>query len=169
MSIEAAGRPVKQPPLELDARRRLNRLDNTDGAGGQLAPGAALRYPDPASRAAPMKITMILNDASYGSERTFNALRLADTLLTLDEEVELTVCLLGDAVWCAKQGQTTPDGYYNLGRMLRPVLRRGLVLVCETCMAARGLLAQDLLEGCRQARLGEVGLMVLDADKVLTF
>jgi uncharacterized protein involved in oxidation of intracellular sulfur len=116
-----------------------------------------------------MNITIILNDAPYGSERTFNALRLADTLLTLDEDVTLTVCLLGDAVWCAKQGQQTPDGYYNIGRLLRPVLRRGLVLVCETCMAARGLQAQDLLEGCRQARLGEVGMMVLDADKVLTF
>jgi uncharacterized protein involved in oxidation of intracellular sulfur len=116
-----------------------------------------------------MNMTMILNDAPYGNERTFNALRLADTLLTLDEDVTLTVCLLGDAVWCANRGQQTPDGYYNIGRLLRPVLRRGLVLVCETCMAARGLQVQDLVEGCRQAKLGEVGTMVLDADKVLTF
>ena len=116
-----------------------------------------------------MKITMLLNDAPYGSERLFNALRLADTLLTIEDEVEITLCLLGDAVWCAKQGQQTPDGYYNVGRMLRPILRRGLVLVCETCMAARGLHSQDLIEGCRQAKLGEVGLMVLDADNVLTY
>ncbi|MEW5984738.1 MAG: DsrE family protein [Acidobacteriota bacterium] len=116
-----------------------------------------------------MKITMMLNDAPYGSERTFNALRLADTLLTLEEDLELTVCLLGDAVWCAKQEQQTPDGYYNVGRMLKPVLRRGLVLVCETCMAARGLRADELLEGCRAARLGETGMQVLDADKVMTF
>jgi len=116
-----------------------------------------------------MKVTMIVNDAPYGSERVFNALRLADTLLTLEDDLEMTLCLLGDAVWCAKEGQQTPNGYYNLGRMLRPVLRRGLVLVCETCMAARGLQPTELIEGCRQARLGEVGMMVLDADKVLTF
>ena len=116
-----------------------------------------------------MKITIILNDPPYGSERLFNALRLADTLLTLEDGVELTVCLLGDAVWCAKQGQQTPNGYYNVGRMLLPILRRGLVLVCETCMAARGLQNQDLIEGCKQARLGEVGMTVLDAEKVLTF
>ena len=116
-----------------------------------------------------MTITIILNDAPYGSERVFNALRLADTLLTLEDAVELTLCLLGDAVWCAKEGHQTPDGYYNVGRMMKPVLRRGLVLVCETCMAARGLHQQDLIGGCRQARLGEVGTMVLDADKVLTF
>jgi uncharacterized protein involved in oxidation of intracellular sulfur len=112
---------------------------------------------------------MILNDAPYGSERTYTALRLADAMLTLDEQLDLTVCLLGDAVLCAKQGQQTPEGFYNIGRMLRPVLRRGLVLVCETCMTARGLRPQDLIEGCRQARLGEVGMLVLDADKVLTF
>jgi uncharacterized protein involved in oxidation of intracellular sulfur len=116
-----------------------------------------------------MKITMLINDAPYGSERTFNALRLADVLLTLEDDLELTVCLLGDAVWCAKQGQQTPDGFYNVGRMLKPVLRRGLVLVCETCMAARGLKAEDLMEGCRPARLGEAGMQVLDADKVITF
>lgn len=115
-----------------------------------------------------MKITIILNDAPYGSERVFNALRLADTLVTLDQEVEITLCLIGDAVWCAKHGQQTPDGYYNVARMLKPILRRGLILVCETCMAARGLRQTELVDGCRQARLGEVGMMVLDADKVLT-
>jgi uncharacterized protein involved in oxidation of intracellular sulfur len=116
-----------------------------------------------------MGMTIILNDAPYGNERAYTALRLADAMLTLDEHLGLTVCLLGDAVWCAKQGQQTPEGFYNIGRMLRPVLRRGLVLVCETCMAARGLQGQDLIEGCRQARLGEVGMMVLEAEKVLTF
>lgn len=116
-----------------------------------------------------MKITMLINDAPYGSDRTFNALRLADTMLTLEEDLELTVCLLGDAVWCAKQGQQTPDGYYNVSRMLKPVVRRGLVLVCETCMAARGLTAEELMEGCRASRLGETGMVVLDADKVITF
>lgn len=127
------------------------------------------RYPVGASGVVAMKITMILNDAPYGSERTFNALRLADTLLTLEEDLDLTVCLLGDAVWCAKTGQQTPDGYYSVGSMLKPVLRRGLVLVCETCMAARGLKTDDLLDGCRPSRLGETAMLVLDSDRVLTF
>lgn len=116
-----------------------------------------------------MKITIILNDAPYGSERTYNALRLADVLLTIEEELDLTVFLLGDAVWCAKQGQQTPDGYYNVARMLRPILRRGLVLVCETCLAVRGVAHGDLMPGCKPAKLGELGLLVLDADRVLTF
>ena len=57
----------------------------------------------------------------------------------------------------------------NVGRMLAPILRRGMVLCCETCMAARGLTPAELVEGCRSARLGELGTLTLDADKVLTF
>lgn len=116
-----------------------------------------------------MKVTLILNDAPYGSERVFNALRLADTLIRLEEDLDLTVFLLGDSVWSARAGQKTPDGYYNVEKMLIPVIRKGLVLVCETCMTARGLRPEDLIGGCRQAKLGELGMLVLDSDRVLTF
>ncbi len=116
-----------------------------------------------------MQILIVVNDAPYGSERTYNALRLAGTLLTLEADLELTLFLLGDAVACAKTGQATPQGYYNVERMLTPILRRGLVLACETCLAARGLKLEELVAGCRQAKLGELANLVLDADKVLTF
>ncbi len=116
-----------------------------------------------------MRVLIIANDAPYGSERTYNALRLAGVLLQVESDIELTVFLIGDAVACAKAGQTTPQGYYNVQRMLIPIQRKGLVLACETCLAARGLEAKDLVEGCRPAKLGELGTLVLDADKVLTF
>jgi len=116
-----------------------------------------------------MRLLIIANDAPYGSERTYNALRLAGALLTSEPDLELTLFLLGDAVACAKGGQSTPQGYYNVERMLIPILRKGLVLACETCLAARGLEPKDLSEKCRPAKLGELGALVLDADKVLTF
>ncbi len=116
-----------------------------------------------------MRVLMIVNDAPYGSERTYNALRLAAVLLQVEPETELTLFLVGDAVACAKTGQTTPQGYYNVARMLIPIQRKGLVLACETCLAARGLEAKDLVEGCRSAKLGELATLVLDSDKVLTF
>ena len=116
-----------------------------------------------------MRVLIIANDAPYGSERTYNALRLAGVLLTVEPDLELTVFLLGDAVACGKAGQSTPQGYYNVERMLLPLQRKGLVLACETCLAARGLKAEDLAAGCRPAKLGELGTLVLEADKVLTF
>jgi uncharacterized protein involved in oxidation of intracellular sulfur len=116
-----------------------------------------------------MKVLLVLNDAPYGSERVYNALRLADVMLKLDDELELSVFLLGDSVLCAKKGQSTPSGYYNVERMLAPIVRRGLLLACETCADARGLPDADLVPGCRRAKLGELGNLVLDCDKVLNF
>ncbi len=116
-----------------------------------------------------MRVLLIANDAPYGSERTYNALRLAGVLLQVEPETELTLFLLGDAVACAKAGQTTPQGYYNVGRMLIPIQRKGFVLACETCLAARGIKPEELVEGARAAKLGELATLLLDADKVLTF
>jgi uncharacterized protein involved in oxidation of intracellular sulfur len=116
-----------------------------------------------------MKVLIVINDAPYGSERPFNALRLADVLLKLETDLELTVFLFGDGVACAKRGQQTPQGYYSIERMLHPIVARGLLLACETCMAARGLKEEELIEGCHGARLGELGTATLEADKVLTF
>jgi uncharacterized protein involved in oxidation of intracellular sulfur len=116
-----------------------------------------------------VRLLLVVNDAPYGSERTYNALRLAGTLMQVEPELELTVFLLGDATACARVGQTTPQGYYNVERMLLPVVRKGLVLACETCLAARGIRAQDLAEGCRPAKLGELATLVLEADKVVNF
>ena len=76
-----------------------------------------------------MKILIILNDPPYGAERSYNGLRLAGSLLRLQPDLDLSVFLMGDAVFCAKAGQETPTGYYNLERMLKPILRSGRVLL----------------------------------------
>ena len=116
-----------------------------------------------------MRLLLVVNDAPYGNERTYNALRLAGTLLTVEPELDLMVFLLGDADACARGGQSTPQGYYNVERMLLPVVRKGLVLACETCLAARGIRDTDLAQGCRVAKLGELANLVLEADKVINF
>jgi len=76
-----------------------------------------------------MKILVILNDPPYGTERSYNGLRLAGSLLRLQPDLDLSVFLMGDAVFSAKAGQETPTGYYNLERMLKPILRSGKVLL----------------------------------------
>lgn len=70
------------------------------------------------------KFLFIVNDAPYGSEHPYNALRLAYNLLKRDG-AEVSVFLVGDGVLCARQGQKTPDGYYNLERMIKAVIKRG--------------------------------------------
>ncbi len=116
-----------------------------------------------------MNVLVILNDAPYGLERTFQGLRMADAMLKLEEELELTVYLSNDAVQCAKRGQVTPDGYYNVERMLKPIIRRGSVIACRTCLDARGLRPEDLIEGVRVVTLGEAAQLALEADKTLVY
>src|SRR3989338_1131857 len=104
-----------------------------------------------------MHILMILNDPPYGTERTYNGLRLALNLLHKAEGVSVTVFLMADAAAAAKRGQQTPNGYYNLERMLRGILaRQGQVLLCSSCMDARGIRDEDIVEGTRRSRLDEL-------------
>ena len=68
----------------------------------------------------------IINDAPYGSERPYNALRLANNLCKR-ERVEVHVFLTGDGVLCARKGQKTPEGYYNIERMIKFLASKGKV------------------------------------------
>jgi uncharacterized protein involved in oxidation of intracellular sulfur len=113
-------------------------------------------------------VLVIVNDQPYGSERPYNALRLAGAL-SKREGVEVRVFLLGDAVACAVAGQQLPDGHYHLDRMLKPLLRRGQVGLCGTCMDARGLREDQMVDGARRSTLEELTDWILWADKTLVF
>ncbi len=76
----------------------------------------------------------ILNDGPYGTERSYNGLRVAGSVAKRDGEV-VKIFLIGDAAGCAHSGQKVPKGYYNVEVMLRSVIRHGgLVGVCGSCM-----------------------------------
>jgi uncharacterized protein involved in oxidation of intracellular sulfur len=76
----------------------------------------------------PQNVLFILNDGPYGNERSYNALRLALNLVKRAEAM-VRIFLIGDGVACARRGQKTPDGYYNIERMLASLARRGEVAV----------------------------------------
>lgn len=116
-----------------------------------------------------MNILIILNDPPYGTERCYNGLRLAKTLLSKDTSLELTVFLMADAVICAKRGQNPPKGYYNVELMLKPVIRQGRVLLCGNCMDARGLTEEEVTDGVSRSTMDELAEATLAADKVLVF
>ena len=113
-----------------------------------------------------MNTLFILNEAPYGSERSYNALRLARALGRKEGET-VRVFLMGDAVACARAGQKVPAGYYNAGDMVRMV--GGEVALCGTCMDARGLGEDQLVEGARRSTLQQLADWTAAADKVLVF
>ena len=116
-----------------------------------------------------MKTLFILNDAPYGSERSYNGLRLAGALSKAEGE-EVKLFLLGDAASCAKRGQKVAEGFYNIQIMLGRVVRnKAEVGVCGTCMDARGIADAELVEGSRRSTLAELTAWTQWADKVIVF
>lgn len=116
-----------------------------------------------------MKNLFILNDAPYGSERSYNALRLAGSMCRTEGE-EVKVFLIGDASSCAKSGQKVPEGFYNLQLMVGKVVRSGSAVgVCGTCMDARGITDAELIDGTRRSTLAELAAWMQWAEKVLVF
>lgn len=116
-------------------------------------------------------VTMILQSPPYGDERIWNALRLAKALITATIGMKINIFLLGDAVAAAKKGQKPPEGYYNLETMLRDLIAQGVTVVaCRTCINARGLKAEELVEGARVGTtVGALAQWVKESPKVLTF
>jgi uncharacterized protein involved in oxidation of intracellular sulfur len=116
-----------------------------------------------------MKTLFVLNDPPYGTERSYNALRLA-TALARREGEDVRIFLFGDAASCAKAGQSVPQGYYSLERMIRAaVLKNASVGVCGTCMDARGLEEEELVEGATRSTLEERAAWTQWSERVLVF
>jgi len=117
-----------------------------------------------------VNILILINDAPYGTEKAYNAMRLAMTLQKDHPSVQVGVFLMADAVACAVPGQNTPQGYYNLERMLKSVLSKGgKVKACGTCADARGIRNLQLIEGVEISNMSELAQWTVEADEVFTF
>jgi uncharacterized protein involved in oxidation of intracellular sulfur len=117
-----------------------------------------------------MKILFIINDAPYGNEKMYNALRLAHQIKKSDAANTVCIFLMADAVTAALPAHEPPNGYYNISRMLRLVLNGGgLIKLCGSCVQARGLSGLSLLEGVETSNMETLAAWVLESERVLVF
>jgi uncharacterized protein involved in oxidation of intracellular sulfur len=117
-----------------------------------------------------MKILFVINDAPYGSEKAYNAMRLAISLYNEHESVEVYIFLMGDAVTCALPSQSTPQGYYNIERMIKAIVnKRGQVKTCGTCADARGIKKLDMIQDVEISTMSQLAKWTVESDKILTF
>lgn len=112
--------------------------------------------------------TIILNDAPYGSEKSYNTLRLA--MLLAKRGNSLNIFMFGDSVFCAAKGQKTPDGYYNIEKMLSYIIRKGNnVHACGSCMNTKGFERESLIDGVEKSKLETLAGWVEKSSKCLVF
>ncbi len=117
-----------------------------------------------------MKILIIINDAPYGSEKTYNALRTAMMLQNAHDDVEVRIFLMADAVLCALPNQLIPEGCYNLERMFQSVIKKGgQIKACGTCSNARGMKQLSIIPGIEISTMSQLTEWVIESDRVITF
>jgi uncharacterized protein involved in oxidation of intracellular sulfur len=117
-----------------------------------------------------MNILFILNEAPYGNERMYNAFRLAHQIRKDHPETGIRIFLMADAVTAALPNQETPNGYYNIARMLKQLLNDSAeIKLCGSCVQARGLGSVPLAEGLEVSNMQQLAAWTVDSDKVLVF
>jgi uncharacterized protein involved in oxidation of intracellular sulfur len=116
------------------------------------------------------KILIVVNDGPYGTEKAYNAMRLANQIVKDHEQVEVRIFLMADAVTCSLANQNTPNGYYNIERMMKFAISKGAkVKICGSCMDARGVRNAELVKGAEPGTMAEFTGWVVDSDKVVSF
>lgn len=115
------------------------------------------------------KILLVAHASPYGTEKLFNAMRIALSLKEQDKQpVSLKVFLMSDAIFGALKHQKTPDLSYNLQQMFEILTAQNVpLLLCKTCAEARGVVADMLVEGAKIGTLNQLTEWTLDADKVI--
>jgi uncharacterized protein involved in oxidation of intracellular sulfur len=115
-----------------------------------------------------MKILFQLNEAPYGSDKNYNALRTAIQLQKQNPDIKIWIYLMSDAVTCAVPGQKEKTGQYNIGEMLAKIIQLGgEVKLCTSCAESRGV--TSVIPGGVMGTLVDLTKWIVESDKVLSF
>jgi len=115
-------------------------------------------------------VLLVFNRNPYdGTDVTWNGLRLAEQLL--DAGLEVKIFLMNDSVDLARDAATPPEGYFDLGKMLKELIERSVpVKVCGTCKVRCGIhKGEPYFEGAQEAKMTELAEWIKNADKIITF
>jgi uncharacterized protein involved in oxidation of intracellular sulfur len=113
-------------------------------------------------------ILIILSHAPFDGDVTWNALRLAGSLLERRCPVRLFV--MNDAIDLIRRGSMPAEAEFDLQAMLRGLLAKGArVKICTTCINRCGIGHGDVIPEAPMATMGDLAAWVAESDRVLTF
>ena len=116
----------------------------------------------------PPKVLIILSHAPFDGDTTWNALRLASTLL--DRTSPVRIFVMNDAIDVVRQGCTPEGAEFDLQAMLRDVLRRGgRVKICTTCINRCGIGQGEVIPEAIMATMADLAAWIADSERVLVF
>ena len=117
-----------------------------------------------------MTSLILINRQPYdGTDVAWNALRLAATLLETGTQVR--IFLMNDSVDLARDAAKPPEGYFDLGQMLRDLISKGVpVKVCGTCNARCGIYKNEpYFDGANEATMAELAAWICESDRTVSF
>jgi tRNA 2-thiouridine synthesizing protein D len=109
--------------------------------------------------------TVVIGNGAYSYERPYTMLRFAYTALL--EGHKINIFLVEDGVFVGKKGQN-PSTYDNVEKWIKDVLDEGAVIkACGVCIKARGVSAEELIEGIEITTMNGFVDMCVQADNIL--
>jgi uncharacterized protein involved in oxidation of intracellular sulfur len=115
-----------------------------------------------------MKVLIILNDAPYANEKSYNGLRTGIQLLNQVKDIQINYFLFSDAIGSIVQNQKPSATKYNAGELIEELInKKASIKICKSCMDARGII--NLIEGVEISNMIEYTDLIINADKIITF
>ena len=113
-------------------------------------------------------VLIVLSHAPHDGDATWNALRLASTLV--DQKARVRIFVMNDAVDLVRRGATPAGAEFDLQAMLVALLPRGIrVKICATCVTRCGIGRGEVIPEAIIATMGDLAAWVTDSDKALVF
>lgn len=117
---------------------------------------------------APRPILIILSHPPFDGDVTWNALRLAGSLL--ERKCAVRIFVMNDAIDVVRQGSMPAEAEFDLQAMLRGLLSKGARLkICTTCLNRCGIGHGDVIPEAPMATMADLAAWVAGAGQVVTF
>ena len=113
------------------------------------------------------KFTYIIATPPYDKIGAFTAARIG--LTSVMEEIETTIILMEDGVYCAVKGQESKQ-FFQVVEVLQDFLEAGgKILVCGLCIKERGIKSEDLIDGAEIIDIHRLVNTMKESDQTVFF